>query len=273
MCPREKQSRTKGVMPLKDFVYLMDLFPPFEGEIHLHGFGEPLLDKTLVEKVAYARKSHPNSTILFFTTLGVPVRAGLFSALADAGLSQLVISCYGFSREAYAQVHGRDTFALVQQNIEQMYAELREGTHSFDVILKGPSPSMVQALALQFQIQTFIQWLSEMGMSYTTETVLHNYGEGREFNRRRSEGVCSIVWGLRREILQITWDLKVIPCCFDFNASIVLGDLREQSLKEIFSSPSYLEFIQAHQEGSLSLYAPCAQCERDFNPSKRVSKI
>ncbi len=273
MCPREKQTRKKGVMSLEDFSHVLDLFENYDRNIHLHGFGEPLLDKTLVEKVAYTRNTHPASSVLFFTTLGVEVKKGIFLSLADAGLSQIVISCYGFSKEAYATVHGVDRFTLMQKNIRVMREELEQSKSPFEIILKGPSLSMIKTLKIQFQLQNFIQWLSEMGIAYTAETVLHNYGEGRDFNTKDNNRVCSIVWGMRKEILQVTWDLKIIPCCFDFNASIVLGNLKKQSLEEIFASPEYLEFIRAHKENSLSQYSPCVGCERDFNPSRKPGNV
>jgi len=56
---------------------------------------------------------------------------------------------------------------------------------------------------------------------------------------------------------------KVIPCCLDFNASIVLGDLKKQSFHEIFSSDNYSKFINAHITNKLDNYPICQNCERD----------
>jgi hypothetical protein len=58
-------------------------------------------------------------------------------------------------------------------------------------------------------------------------------------------------------VLQITWDLDVIPCCFDSNASIVLGNLRHQSLEEVFQGSTYRDFIAAHMVQSLDPYPAC----------------
>jgi radical SAM protein with 4Fe4S-binding SPASM domain len=40
----------------------------------------------------------------------------------------------------------------------------------------------------------------------------------------------------------ITWDGKVVPCCFDKDAHFVLGDLNHQSFKEIWFSKPYNDF-------------------------------
>lgn len=40
----------------------------------------------------------------------------------------------------------------------------------------------------------------------------------------------------------ITWDGKVVPCCFDKDAHFVLGDLKEQTFKEIWFGEKYNHF-------------------------------
>jgi radical SAM protein with 4Fe4S-binding SPASM domain len=40
----------------------------------------------------------------------------------------------------------------------------------------------------------------------------------------------------------ITWDGKVVPCCFDKDAHYVMGDLNKQSFKAICHSEKYNEF-------------------------------
>jgi radical SAM protein with 4Fe4S-binding SPASM domain len=43
----------------------------------------------------------------------------------------------------------------------------------------------------------------------------------------------------------ITWDGKVVPCCFDKDAHFVLGDLNEHSFKEIWNESKYKSFRQS----------------------------
>jgi len=40
----------------------------------------------------------------------------------------------------------------------------------------------------------------------------------------------------------ITWDGKVLPCCFDKNAEYVMGDLNQDSFREIWNGPKYRIF-------------------------------
>ena len=55
---------------------------------------------------------------------------------------------------------------------------------------------------------------------------------------------------------------KVVPCCFDYNADIVFGDLRTQSIKEIYESEEYRNFLDAHRKGDLDAYPLCKNCDQ-----------
>jgi radical SAM protein with 4Fe4S-binding SPASM domain len=42
------------------------------------------------------------------------------------------------------------------------------------------------------------------------------------------------------ESVVIAWDGRVVPCCYDFDASVTLGDLKKQSLREIWNGEAYV---------------------------------
>ena len=43
----------------------------------------------------------------------------------------------------------------------------------------------------------------------------------------------------------ITWDGKVVPCCFDKDATYRLGELGDKSFTEIWQGPLYERFRQS----------------------------
>lgn len=43
----------------------------------------------------------------------------------------------------------------------------------------------------------------------------------------------------------ITWDGKVIPCCFDKDAEYIMGDLNQESFRELWNGPRYRVFRKA----------------------------
>lgn len=260
-CPREAMTRIKGIMPLADLAVVLERVGQHRGRVDLHGFGEPLLDPQLPERVRLVRGCWPESRPTVYSTLGVPVAGEYFDRLLGAGLGELEVSFYGHDADSYAAAHGVRRYELALANLERL-AAAASAHPGFALVLRDP-PRAVHAGQVSAEadpIAEFQKKWSQRGLRIVGRE-LHNFGGGRRYNPAGT-AICSVVWGYRKRVLQVTWDLKVIPCCFDFNASISLGDLRLQSLGEIYSSSFYRAFIEAHIAGRLDDYAACAACER-----------
>lgn len=263
MCPRESQTRHIGYMSLEDFSLVLERVGPFQGMFHLHGFGEPLLDRKLIQKIHLLKQKSPGSRGLIFSTLGIRVEEEYFERLLEAGLDAIVISLYGFNQEKYKEVHGFNGFELVERNLRLLSNAMKKAP-AFLPIVKVPSLQISSTLPLAPSPEktAFCNWLQELKFNVREWDYVHNYSNGRSYNLPNTKQVCPVISGRRKNILNITWDLNVIPCCFDFNATIPFGNLRSQSLEEIFSSPEYLAFLAAHQTGELTAYPVCQNCEK-----------
>ncbi len=265
MCPRDRLTRKIGCMSLVDFSFLLDRIGPFNGTFHLHGYGEPLLDRQLVQKIKLLKKISPLSKSLIFSTLGVRLCEDFFQELIEAGLDSLIISLYGFTRDDYKKIHGYDGFDVVKHNLQLLSRSRKVIPNSFQTYIKIPgrgiSPTFMPVAQSSEKIE-FCHWAQALGFEIRKWDHLHNYGDGRRFNASNSERVCPVINGRRKSIINITWDFNVIPCCYDFNATICFGNLRKNTLEEIFSSREYFDFIIAHQINNLSGYPICQQCEK-----------
>lgn len=264
MCPREKHDRTQGMMSVEDFQIVLERVGLFEGEMHLHGFGEPLLDRHLPDKVRLVKERMPKAKTVVFSTLGVPFKEPYFSSLAEAGLTAIFVSCYGYNPDTYKKVHGVDQFHRLKENL-RILSEVRKKNNNCPHVLVMPSSDeMLYTLSSQKDDRkAFQEWVESLGIPFTFERQLHNYGDGREYNIPKEERLCPVIRDRRRSILQVTWDLNVIPCCYDFNATIRFGNLRESSLEEIFSSKAFFQFSLAHLTQNLRDYKVCQNCEKD----------
>lgn len=258
MCPRDKQTRQMGYMPLEDLSLVLDRIGSFEGHFHLHGFGEPLLDRKLPDKIHLIKNRAPKATTQIITTLGVSHSSDFFQKLVDAGLDIVIVSFYGFNRESYQQVHGVDQFEKAKKNLETL-SKLKG--KSLSLFVKIPEKRVFSPLPMADERAPFLEWLQTLDVKIGEMPLIHNFGDGRAYNKP-GEKMCPVVNGLRKSLLNITWDLNVIPCCFDYNATIPFGNLRTQTLEEIFNSPSYFQFVLSHQTNQLSQYSVCQNCEK-----------
>ncbi len=214
MCPREKQTREMGFMALDDLNLIFDRLGAHGGAIHLHGFGEPLLDRQLIDKVHLAHERFPGSLVMFFTTLGVKLREGFFRELAEAGIGNVQVRFYGLTPETYAKVAGVKTFDLAKANLEALARARAETGTDFKITLQTWDEEVWRTWPAELRAERlrFMAWTEEIGIARNEVGNVHNYGGGRDYNVTPQEGLCSVAWGMRRRILQVTWDLKAIPC-------------------------------------------------------------
>jgi MoaA/NifB/PqqE/SkfB family radical SAM enzyme len=251
-------------MPIEDLGLVMErvgeYHPHYRNWFHLHGYGEPLLDKCLPEKIVIAKSMFPQSKTLIITTLGVNVGEDYLHALIHNGLDTINVSFYASTHDGYKAVTGTSMFETALKNLIAV-GRIAKSVPSCKVIVSAGMSGSAEKVGVQ---SNSTPWLQKLMESYGFEVwspKLHNYGIGRTYNHTDNQGLCSVFNGGRRNILQITWDLDVKPCCFDFNASMKLGNLRRQSIAEILESEPYRALALAQITGDLSRYPVCANCD------------
>lgn len=60
--------------------------------------------------------------------------------------------------------------------------------------------------------------------------------------------------------VSVLWDGSVVPCCLDHDGSIVLGNLREQSLQEIWTGEAAVCFRERWRAHHFTDDEPCSRC-------------
>ena len=267
-CPREKLTRKNGVMSIEDFELVLERIGHHSGRVDLHGFGEPLLDRSLPLKIRLLKRRWPSAIPSMYSTLGTRVVAAWMRELVEAGLQQIEVSLYGFDRASYRLVHGVDKFEVACENLRQLCSLRDEICNDLKIIARAvPHHNTVEYTSVNHDsVYHFHNWLRWLGIDVIRERALHNYGVGRKYNPGGKGLRCSVTWGFRYRVLQLTWDLQVIPCCFDFNADMPLGDLHHQTLNEIFDSDVYRAFYRAHWLDDLQKMPICRACERCYQP-------
>ena len=118
MCPREKMDRLEGVMDMKLFKKIVD-----ESKLHgaanlfLGGFGEPLNDPMMVERVRYAKQQ---GMFCNFISNGSLWSKDLSAQFVEAGLDEVRFSCYGQDKHTYEVVHRGLSYDITRNNIRNL---------------------------------------------------------------------------------------------------------------------------------------------------------
>ncbi len=118
MCPRELLSRKGGFMDLGLFEKIIREVSGLKRKpvTHLHGFGEPMLDKLLPERIRLAKAYGITHTyIVSNASLLSPETS---RKIIDAGLDKMKVSFYGTDEESYNTAMKRLDFKVTFQNIK-----------------------------------------------------------------------------------------------------------------------------------------------------------
>jgi len=84
--------------------------------------------------------------------------------------------------------------------------------------------------------------------------------DGNYITKNKLTNKCWKLWHAN----VITWDGLVVPCCFDKDASHRLGNLKEQSFKEVWNNNSYKQFRKELMTGRKNIDI-CANCSEGIS--------
>lgn len=243
ICPREKLTRKKETMSLKLFKELFDKIRKESGQydtLTFPGMGEPLIDRSLGKKIEYAKKK--NFTVLMLTNAFF-LTVDKFKELEEHGLDSIRVSLYGDTPESYKKVHrvlAAGTFEKIKKNLTKI-SKMKRSTQlllTYNVV-EGINDSETQ------------QWIDYWSGKADLLEVWrpHNWAGGRGYRnvQKKKLKTCGRPFNTP---LQVQVDGTVNMCCFDFNGELLLGDLRTQSLKDIFRSPMFKKIVKCHTSGN-----------------------
>jgi radical SAM protein with 4Fe4S-binding SPASM domain len=263
MCPMDIMTRSTGAMEFELFERLVRevaRYPEVE-ELHMHGFGEPTLDKQLPRKVALAKKLGIQYT--YIVTTGSLLTKETAKSLIIAGLDGMKFSFYGMTAQTYEATHRRLKFDKVVRNIETFF-DVRDQ-------LKASNPQIrfqfAREVAPPGEFEAFINhWRPYMDADRGDaffDTGLHNWGGAKAYNEQRNHNdIPRCRWPFRD--MQILWDGKVVPCCYDYDANVVLGNVREKTIEEIWFSKEYENFRQIWRNSKAASIPICAKCDEPY---------
>ena len=258
MCPRDlhKIGRPHGIMNLEKFKKSLDEVVKLGcKQIVLTGFGEPLVDKRLELKVEYAKSLGLRTYIISNGSLLTKKRA---ENLIKAGLDELRISFYGMRKESYEKVMVGLKFDVTMSNLLGFLA-LRDELGSKRPRLELNWLELPENEADTDDFQKY--WEPKADAIEIWKP--HNFGDGRSYRERFDEVAMKNTCGRPENgPLQIQWNGEVIPCCYDYNNQIVLGNAFEQPVLDILNGEKYELLRLAHREKKFTLFPFCNQCDQ-----------
>jgi len=257
MCPRDKHEhgREHGIMDQKAYQRSIDEVVALGAQkIVLTGFGEPMLDKRLELKISYAKSKGLSTYII---SNGSVLNSKRARTILEAGLDEIRVSFYGMRPETYnAVMQGLDFDRTMSGMLEflRLRNEMKASTRVQISYLELDENKSDTGLFREFwepKVDAIEIWRP------------HNFGDGRDYRFREEAVEVKTTCGRPENgPLQIQWNGEVIPCCYDYNNQIILGNAFETSVLDILNGPKYRLLRYAHRMKEFSLFPYCDQCDQ-----------
>lgn len=232
--------------------------------------GEPYLNTGFLDMVAYASSKKiytATSTNAHFLDDETARKTVL------SGLDRLIISLDGTTQDTYEQYRRGGELDKAIQGARNIVKWRKE--------LKSKKPYLVlQFLVVrpnEHQVDEVKKMAKEIGMDDVWFKSAQVYDYERDphqliplndkFSRYKKDALGRTIpknplrnhcWKMVHSNV-MTWDGKIVPCCFDKDAEHVMGDMKENSMKEIWEGKNYQAFRQELMKSRKNIDI-CANC-------------
>jgi len=220
--------------------------------LHLYFQGEPFLNPRFLEMVKFADRQKVFTST---STNAHYLSKENVNGILESGLKQLIVSMDGITQEVYQQYRVGGSLEKVQKGLELLISERNKSKQSFPrVILQflvtGQNEHQIPALKSwaelmkvdELQLKTTQIYEYEKGSELIPSDLGYSRyiptGDGRWRLKKKLDNKCWRMW----QGAVVTWDGQVVPCCFDKDASHVMGELKSQSLIDVWTSSPYQDF-------------------------------
>lgn len=253
-CPSGLRAFTRptGMLNQDLFHHVMDELSDTLTWLTFYFQGEPYLHKSFLDmvQVASRRKVYTSTS-----TNAHYLNDHNARATVESGLDRLIISIDGTTQESYEAYR-------IGGDLEKVI----EGTRNvirWKKALKSLTPHVVfQFLVVkpnEHQVPEVYKLAEQLGVDRVAlkTAQIYDYEQGSDLiptqdkyarYRKGEDGTYSIknqlldhCWKMWHSCV-ITWDGKVVPCCFDKDAHYVMGDLKKDSFDSIWRGDKYNDF-------------------------------
>lgn len=270
-CPSGLRAFTRPTGMLQKDFFRNTISELSETLIYLYFYfqGEPYLNPDFLDMVQYASQQ---GIYTVTSTNAHYLNDENAQKTIKSGLDRIIISIDGTTQETYQSYRVGGKLEKVLQgtrNLVQWKKQLKSATPHiiFQFLVVRPN---------EHQIEEVYKIAQELGVDEVKlkTAQVYDYEQGNpliptidKYSRykKQPDGTFTIknkllnhCWKLWHSCV-ITWDGKIVPCCFDKDAQHQLGDLKQQTFTNVWYSQPYYNFRRAILKSRKEIDI-CANC-------------
>lgn len=247
-------SRPTGMLQKELFNKTIDELSGTLTYLTLYFQGEPYLNPHFLDFVRYA-----NQKKIYTATSSNAhhITTKIAEETVLSGLDRLIISIDGTSNDTYKEYRiGGNIEKVLESTKNILTAKKKYNARTphvlWQFIVFKHNEHQINAfidLAKQYQVDS---WALKSAQIYDYENGSDLIPENSEYSRYALDETYTKGYAIKNKLENecwrmwqgcvITWDGKVVPCCFDKDATHTLGDLQTNSFQEIWKSNQYQDF-------------------------------
>jgi len=255
VCVHKNMTRPVGYMDFElfkeiiDQIYLSELVFPFF-------LGESLLHKDIYKMISYCKQKKLFCSLF---TNGTLLNDEESRNIISSGLDHLQISLNAVEEPIYKDIDPSCTFRFEQtiENIDRFLAINKRAVLTTISILSieannkkwEETISYWKRKGIDVRFKPFVDWNSN-------DESIKKFGKPIEC-KRNQVFPCDWLW----RQFHILWDGRVVPCCFDYDGEYILGDVTNNSIREIWNNEKYAGLRGAHLKNNKKI-SLCEKCRR-----------
>jgi len=233
-------------------------------QLNFFMMGEPLVNKNLTQFIKTA-KENDISEWYMVSSNGSLLTREKYKSICESGLDFLRISVFGSNQEIHAETtQSQIKLSRVKENLESFQKFKKENKY-----LKPVTMAKMIDVGRDNEKREFLDLFDGVGDETIVEP-LTNWNDPEEGNLSKS-GEKNVLktdhYSNRKKVcpypfysLVIHSDLKVSICCVDWEKKTLVGDLRKDTLINIWNGKEIREIQIKHLEGKKSQVNGCASC-------------
>jgi len=236
-------TRDGGFMDFNLFKKIIDDCNDLE-HLCMHNWGEPLLHKDIFRMIEYAKNKGVNYVVM--NTNGTLLTDKMINRIVNSKLDIIRFSIDG-SAETFKRVRGVEL-----ENIEKNIKKLK-------IIKEKKRPEL--KMGVVFTVEEDTEGDAEEYINHWKKIVDHVRLQPKLITSPRTE-VCPEPFGKDYGKLVVLWDGRVIPCCVDYNANLMIGNIQNDTIPNLWKSEKLNILREQHLKGEFpDTCANCNECE------------
>ena len=225
------------------------------GAVTMGSRGEPTLHKQLGEMLEYI-SNKKNIYEVKLNTNATFLNEKVSEIILKNNINQMVISADHYEKETYEKLRKNSNFEKILKNIDTLYKMRSEQYPNSITEIRVSGVDFEKKL----DKKKFKDFWIKRSDHVSAGDPLERWDTYNNDVHLDINDPCEQLW----DRMYVWFDGKVNPCDADYKSKLSFGNLKDNSIKNVWNNKQVELLRESHICGSRSNYDPCNKCGADF---------